>query len=191
MAEKDFVVKNGIVVNGAITVNSTGFFNNVTPIANSTYFFGKSNTAATADNSANLGGVAAASYVNTSGNYTISGNINFTGANVHYSTGLKIGANIVATTTSINFGNATVNSTINSTGFFVNGALATGGGYYKGNDGAIGNTNNKGNLFRINSSTQTSNITIETGEQALTVGPLIVAEGYNLTVQEGGRAVVI
>ena len=36
----------------------------------------------TANNSSYLGGVAAASYVNTSGSYTLSGNLTFTGANI-------------------------------------------------------------------------------------------------------------
>jgi hypothetical protein len=65
------------------------------------------------------------------------------------------------------------------------------GGYYKGNLGAVGNTDNKGNLFRINSNTQSNNITISSGENALTVGPLVISSGFTLTIEEGGRAVII
>jgi hypothetical protein len=65
------------------------------------------------------------------------------------------------------------------------------GGYYKGNIGAVGNTDSKGNLYRINSNTQSNNITIVAGENALTAGPMVIASGYNLTIEEGGRAVII
>jgi hypothetical protein len=79
---------------------------------------------------------------------------------------------------------------------FANGSWGTiagsgAGGYYKGNLGAQGNTNNKANLYRINSNTQSNNITISAGENALTVGPMVIDTGYNLTIEEGGRAVII
>jgi len=187
MAEKDFVVKNGLQVNGgAWVVNTTAIFYNGTQFINSTSYSGSSN------NASFLGGVAAASYVNTSGSYTLSGNINFTASNNYFSSGWKIGANVAANTQAIFFGNSSVNAVVNSTGIYVNGAaLATGGGYYKGNDGEKGLTASKGNLYRINSNTQTNNITISAGENALTVGPMVIDTGYNLTIEEGGRAVII
>lgn len=198
MAEKDFVVKNGLQVNGGTwVINSTAIFYNGANVANASFFFGKANTANTANtanDATNLGGVAAASYVNTSGNYTISGNNIFTGSNVYFTIGLKVGANVSADTTSLRFGNSSVNSVINSTGLYVNGTLfqsGGAGGYYKGNDGATGNTANKANLYRINSNTQTNNITISAGENALTVGPMVIDTGYNLTIETGGRAVII
>jgi hypothetical protein len=200
MAEKDFVVKNGLqingtsglVVNGAFTVNATGIHNSSgTRLANTTHFF-NANVALTANNANNLGGVAAASYVNTSGSYTLSGNLNFTAANNYFASGWKVGANVTATTDSITFGNTSVNAVINSTGVYVNGsALATGGGYYKGNGGAVGDSTNKANLYRVNSNTQSNNVTISAGENALTVGPMVISNGYNLTIEEGGRAVII
>jgi hypothetical protein len=195
MADKDFVVKNGLQVNGGTwVVNATAFYYNGSQFINSTSFAGQSNTALTANNSTNLGGVAAASYVNTSANYTIAGNINFTAANTNFASGWKVGANVVANTQSLFFGNSSVNAVINSTGLYVNGTLfesGSDGGYYKGNDGAIGNTTSKANLYRLNSNTQTNNITISAGENALTVGPMVIADGYNLTISEGGRAVII
>ena len=48
-----------------------------------------------ANNTSYLGGVAAANYVNTSGNYTVAGNINFTGTNTYYTSTLYIGGQIV------------------------------------------------------------------------------------------------
>lgn len=184
MSERDFVVKNGLQVNNGLwVVNSAGFYYNSAQWANSTFFNFKANTAESsntsntslfANNATNLGGVAAASYVNTSGDYTISGNLNFTGTNNQFTT-LRLGANVLA----------------NSTGFYVNGQILSTGGYYKGNDGAIGSTNGKNNLYRVNSNTQSNNVTIEAGENALTVGPLVIQSGFNLTVQTGGRAVII
>ena len=74
----------------------------------------------TANNATNLGGAAAAAYVNTSGNYTVSGNINFTGSNnqftnVNVTTAVNVGANVVANTTQIRVGNTSVFTSINST----------------------------------------------------------------------------
>jgi hypothetical protein len=194
MADKDFVVKNGLQVNGGTwVVNTAGIYYTGSQLANTTHYF-SSNTALTANNANNLGGVAAASYVNTSANYTISGNLNFTGSNTTFASGWKVGANVVANTQSLFFGNSSVNAVINSTGLYVNGTLfesGSDGGYYKGNEGAVGNTTSKGNLYRLNSNTQSANIVIENGENALTVGPMVIDTGYNLTIQEGGRAVII
>lgn len=58
------------------TVNSTAISVNGTQIINST------TSTLTANNTLYLGGVAASSYVNTSGSYTLSGNLTFTGANI-------------------------------------------------------------------------------------------------------------
>ena len=82
------------------------------------------------------------------------------------------------------------NTTINSTGFFINGGEPS-GGYYKGNDGEIGNVQGKNNLYRINSNTQTTDITINSGENALTVGPMVINSGINLEIETGGRVVII
>lgn len=205
MAEKDFVVKNGLIVNGAITINSTAFYFNGTPFANNSYYTGKANTANlaidawNANNSTYLNNVPASSYVNTTGNYTVSGNINFTGtnnyftgANVTYTVGFKVGANLTANTSALFVGNATVNAVVNSSGLYTNGVLfQSGGGFYKGNFGDVGNTVNKGNLYRINGNTQTANVTITAGENALVAGPLRINTGINLIIETGGRVVVI
>lgn len=199
MAEKDFVVKNGLQVNGGTwVVNSTAIYYNGNLLANSSFFSGTANTSNTANtaNSANnssyLGGVAAASYVNTSGSYTLSGNINFTGTNTYFTNGWAIGSNIVADSTSIVFGNSSVNVSINSTGFYINSAIVqASGGYYKGNAGTIGEATAKANLYRINSNTQSNNITISAGENALTAGPIVIDSGYNLVIETGGRVVIV
>ena len=74
----------------------------------------------TANNANNLGGAAAAAYVNTTGSYTVAGNLNFTGSNnqftnVNVTTAVNIGANVVANTTQITVGNTNVFTSINST----------------------------------------------------------------------------
>ena len=139
MADKDFSVKNGLVVNTAFTVNSTALYYNNTAIL--------------------------------SNNYTIT-----------------LGSNVTMTQNSLTIGTVSVNSS----GLFIGGSeLETSGGYYKGNNGAQGNTANKVNLYRINANTQTANITIADGENAVTVGPIVISDGYNLTVETGGRAVIV
>jgi hypothetical protein len=198
MADSEFRVKNTLVVNTAFAANSTGIYFSNTLVLNSSVFTGtanNSNSSLTANNANNLGGAPSTAYVNTSGSYTISGNLNFSGANVFFTTGWRIGANVTANTSAIRFGNTTQNAVVNSTGLYVNGQLfesgGGGGGYYKGNLGPQGNTNNVQNLFRINSNTQTNNITISAGENALTVGPIAVNTGVTFTIDTGGRAVII
>lgn len=177
MAEKNFVVKNGLTVNSAISINSTAFYYNNVQFANATFFSGTANTsnlAFMANDSYRLGGALAEAYVNTSNDFTISGNFTFPNS-------------------SLFFGNASVNSVVNSSGFYVNGILFSDGtgGYYKGNLGTVGNPWNIGNLYRVNGNTQSNaNITILAGENSFTVGPMTIANGYSLTVEPGGRAVI-
>jgi hypothetical protein len=71
------------------------------------------------------------------------------------------------------------------------GSIGGGGGYYKGNLGAVGETNSRNNLYRINSNTQSNNVTIDAGENALTAGPVVIQDGFNLTISEGGRVVIV
>ena len=72
------------------------------------------------------------------------------------------------------------------------GPIAGGGSaYFKGNDGPIGNTSAANNLMRINSNTQSNNITIAAGEQASMVGPITIGTGNTLTISTGGRVVIL
>jgi hypothetical protein len=64
----------------------------------------------TANNATNLGGVAASAYVNTSGSFTVAGNINFTAANNFFSQVVNVGANSRVNTTSHFVGNDSVNT---------------------------------------------------------------------------------
>jgi hypothetical protein len=64
-----FIANSTVIAIGNSTVNVT---------INST------TSTATVNNASYLGGIAAASYVNTSGSYTLSGNLTFTGANIQF-----------------------------------------------------------------------------------------------------------
>lgn len=84
------------------------------------------------------------------------------------------------------------NWVVNAAGlFFGNSKFQSSGGYYKGNAGIVGEDLAKQNLYKINTNTQSNNITIAAGENAITVGPITIADGFNLTIEEDGRAVIV
>ncbi len=81
-------------------------------------------------------------------------------------------------------GNITI---ANNNNLIVQGAIrdTTGsarGGFYQGNQGSVGDTAAKGNIFRINNLTLSANTTIAANEGASCVGPLTVANNIILTV---------
>ena len=68
-------------------------------------------------------------------------------------------------------------------------AGAAGGGFYKGERGAVGPVTGKGDIFRVNEQTLNTNVTIDADENASAAGPLTVASGVTLTVN-GNLAIV-
>jgi hypothetical protein len=70
-------------------------------------------------------------------------------------------------------------------------AIGPSGGFFRGNFGSVGSANSVQNLFRINANTQSNNITIAAGENASATGPISIQVGYTLTIQTGGRAVIL
>lgn len=98
---------NIVVTTSTITVGNA----TVNTVINATSFSG------TANNANNLGGVAAASYVQNTDSRVLSGNLNFTGTNNIFDTGFSIGANVIVTTSTITVGNSTVNTVTNATSF--------------------------------------------------------------------------
>jgi hypothetical protein len=110
-------------INGSINGNAN----------NTTYVNGKTEgnlnvnsatSATSANNSAYLGGDAAANFVQNTDSRTLSGNLYMTGANTGFSTGYFVGgqpgaaaASVSANTTAILIGNTTVSATVNSTAF--------------------------------------------------------------------------
>lgn len=65
-----------------------------------------------------------------------------------------------------------------------------GGGYFKGNQGTVGDPSNVGDIFRVNHSILEANVTIEATERAIAVGPLVVNTGIVLVISDGGRGVI-
>jgi hypothetical protein len=66
-----------------------------------------------------------------------------------------------------------------------------GGGYYKGNQGTVGDANNAGDIFRVNHSFMNANVTITETERASATGPLTISSGYVLNITGNGRVVII
>lgn len=66
-----------------------------------------------------------------------------------------------------------------------------GSGYYRGNNGDKGAVSYKGDLFRINANTLTSNIGFDNGENAMTTGPITINANRYLTINTGARVVII
>ena len=61
--------------------------------------------------------------------------------------------------------------------------ISFGAGYFQGNNGDTGDTTNgKGDIFRVNAQTLTSNVTIATADNATAAGPLTVDTSVTLTV---------
>ncbi|NDB58769.1 hypothetical protein EB001_10005 [bacterium] len=58
-----------------------------------------------------------------------------------------------------------------------------GSGYYRGNNGDKGLASYKGDLFRINANTLTSNIGFDNGENAMTTGPITIIHRYRKHIQ--------
>lgn len=131
---------------------------------------------------------------------TYSGNINAV-ATVNAST-FQVGSSWTANSTRVVFGTTvglqangsigSANQALFSNGTSVYWANVTGGtSYTKGNNGAVGDPSNANNIFRINSNTQTADITISAGENALAAGPISITPGYSLIVQTGGKATIV
>lgn len=117
MADRDFVVKNGLVVNTTFSANSTRFSlgSNVV-VNNSSYYVGNS-TANAVLTSTTL------SISNSSGTANLEPTRLVVGNSVVNSTVISIG-NVVVNTSIISIGNSTVNSIINSTSFSGTAAAA-------------------------------------------------------------------
>ncbi len=101
-----FVNASGIHVNtsalptsgGGVNVDSQYVWTNTQTFQNTITFSSTIN--GTANNASFLGGVAAASYVNTSGNYTLTGNLSLSGTNNYFSTLTQFNAGIWRSTAS-------------------------------------------------------------------------------------------
>ena len=69
--------------------------------------------------------------------------------------------------------------------------VSMGGAYFQGDNGAVGNTSNKGDIFRVHEQELNTNVTIAATDNALASGPLTVANGMTLTIANGGRLAIV
>ena len=145
--------------------------------------------------------------VSASAGGTFAGSVTFAGGATGI-TGLtpSIDDNAVATAVTIDssgnvgIGAATpataldVTGTITATSFTGDGSNITnvGGGFYKGENGEIGNpTTGAGDIFRVNDKELNTNVTIDADENASAAGPLAIATGVTLTVTTGGNLSIV
>lgn len=140
---------------------------------------------------------------NSSNSFAGSANLTFDSATNKITVG-NTTVNATVTPTQFGLANASVSFTLllpNTTqtangSYFLNAnggweIVKSGGGYYKGSLGTVGDPNNAQNLFRINANTLTANVTIAAGENAQVTGPISIANGVSLTIDSGGRVAVI
>lgn len=121
------------------------------------------------------------------GNVEITGNSVFT-TTVVYSSNVEFQAGLIDANGSI----GTANQALLSNGSAVYwGTLISGGGYYKGSNGAIGVETNKENIFRVNANTLTTSLTFNAGENASAAGPITVADGESITIATGARVTIV
>ena len=135
--------------------------------------------------------------VNTSGNFTVAGNLNFTGANVYFSSSAYVGDNVDLTTTSLLIGNATVNSVTNSSSFVIVGNTTTLATATLSSSGlAVGNGSTTETSAVITVSNSTGNVQITPGTTSIlatgsinaasyTVGSNFIANTTQVTIASG------
>ena len=73
----------------------------------------------------------------------------------------------------------------------INSGVTLGGSYFQGENGAVGATAGKGDIFRVHEKELNTNVTIAATDNALASGPLTVASGITLTIANGGRLAIV
>lgn len=73
----------------------------------------------------------------------------------------------------------------------INSGVTLGGAYFQGENGAVGATAGKGDIFRVHEKELNTNVTIAATDNALASGPLTVASGVTLTISNGGRLAIV
>lgn len=95
------------------------------------------------------------------------------------------GSDVVLTT------GAAASDTVETIAFVASDTVTVGGGYYKGERGAVGAATGSGDIFRINEQELNTDVTIDADENASATGPLAVATGVTLTVTTGGNLSIV
>ena len=73
----------------------------------------------------------------------------------------------------------------------INSGVTLGGSYFQGENGAVGATAGKGDIFRVHEKELNTDVTIAAADNALASGPLTVASGITLTISNGGRLAIV
>ena len=73
----------------------------------------------------------------------------------------------------------------------INSGVTLGGAYFQGENGAVGATAGKGDIFRVHEQELNTDVTIAATDNALASGPLTVASGITLTIANGGRLAIV
>lgn len=73
----------------------------------------------------------------------------------------------------------------------INSGVTLGGAYFQGENGIVGATAGKGDIFRVHEKELNTNVTIAATDNALASGPLTVASGITLTIANGGRLAIV
>ena len=80
----------------------------------------------------------------------------------------------------------------NASAAFDKANTASGGSYYIGNNGRIGDeANGRNDIFRINNNYIRANLYFSDGENGSATGPLTVNTGYLIQINTGARVVII
>jgi len=202
-----------VVSNGQLSANLSNYqttaglsANVATLTANNASFVGTVsavNVVSNAQLSANLSNYQTTAGLNANiASYlpTYAGNINT--VSIVNSSSFTIGSSWSANSTRVVFGTTVgiqANGSIGSANqaLFSNGStvywanVQSGTSYTKGNNGAVGDPSNANNIFRINSNTVSNNITFVAGENGVATGPLNIGVGYNITIPDGARVVIL
>lgn len=124
--------------------------------------------------------------------YSTNGSVVFEiGAN---NTNAQVTGTLTVNAISANGGVGTDGQVLTSNGtttYWSSAAGGSGGGYYYGDNGAVGDANNKVNIFRVNATTLNANVTFANGENSSAIGPLTISNGYYLTIESGARVVIV
>ena len=73
----------------------------------------------------------------------------------------------------------------------INSGVTLGGAYFQGENGTVGATAGKGDIFRVHEQELNTDVTIAATDNALASGPLTVASGITLTIANGGRLAIV
>lgn len=130
----------------------------------------------------------------TSGVFTVSGgytsgyiDVYLNGAKLVNGTDVDVtsGSTVTVTPTPAN------GSVVDVVGLVLQQVVTESGSYYKGGATTVGSAGNANNIFRINGQTMYYDTNIGPTENGSCAGPLVIYSGKTLTIQTGGRVVIV